>query len=85
MRGAAAWANLQAALTTADPACRDDPRFTADDVSSAELRPICDGCAVREMCAEYARVAPRGAIYGVWAGLVRRTPRQHRDPTLPTR
>ena len=73
-----AWQALQAALRVTKPACRGDDRFTADETPAAELRPICEGCPVFAVCADYAAVRPRGHVYGVLAGHAQRAPREHK-------
>lgn len=69
-----AWADLQQALRSNDPACAGDPRFTSETGEhDADLREICAGCPVQQQCADYARTAPRNSTWGYFSGIVRRT------------
>lgn len=72
MKGQQQFDNLQAALRGKDPACLDDPRFIADEISYADtvfMRGICRSCPVINRCADYAPHAEAG----FWAGAQRGT------------
>jgi hypothetical protein len=67
----AAWRTLTDALAETDPACRDDPRFTDDDASVADLPHmgvLCGSCPIRPACEAYALAMPRALASGFWAG-----------------
>lgn len=70
MKGQQAFDNLQAAMRDKDPACLDDDRFIADELSYPDavmMRGICRTCPVINRCAEYAPYAEAG----FWAGAQR--------------
>ncbi len=68
-RASEAFEVLTLATIDTDPACQNDDRFTAEDLSTADmadLAAICDTCALYRPCREYADLArPRS---GFWAG-----------------
>ncbi|TFD25869.1 hypothetical protein [Cryobacterium lyxosi] len=65
-RATDAYTRLQVAMTSSDPACQQDTRFTDDDQAIGELAPICRACPLYDGCATYAELdRPLG---GVWAG-----------------
>lgn len=69
MSAAAAWSELSRALLVHEPACRDDHRFTADDVEQdPDLRSTCQACPVVAECRAYAQQAHGHRIAGFWAG-----------------
>jgi hypothetical protein len=73
-RTAAAWQSLNDALAEADPACRNDERFTADDTIAADLesmRGLCASCPMLAQCDAYAAAAPGWIMSGFWAGAKR--------------
>lgn len=70
---AQAFAALQAALRKYEPACRDDPRFTADDAEPAPLKAICAGCPLLTQCRDVAVAGPQGRMFGVIGGRVCRS------------
>ncbi|MBD8479279.1 WhiB family transcriptional regulator [Microbacterium sp. CFBP 8794] len=59
-------------MIDAEPACRGDDRFTADDSDPAPLVAICRRCPLIEPCSELARTGNAVPVYGVVGGLVRR-------------
>lgn len=62
-----AWANLQLALETSEPACADNDLFILDDVDAEVLKPVCKKCPVYKPCKTYALIErPSG---GIWAGM----------------
>lgn len=67
----AAYAALIAAMARQQPGCRDDLRFTADDLPEPDARAlaaICDTCPLLPICHEYAEASKPTA--GVWAGRI---------------
>jgi hypothetical protein len=73
-RTAAAWRSLNDALADADPACRNDARFTAESTTAADLdgmRELCAFCPIFAACATYASAAPGWTMSGFWAGAKR--------------
>ena len=65
-RATDAYTRLQVAMTSTDPACQQDTRFTDDDQATGELAPICRACPLYDLCATYAELdRPLG---GIWAG-----------------
>lgn len=70
----ASWTALQTALSTSDPACDGDDRFTQDDITEemrAELLRLCRGCPVLSECSAYARRESNRRLTGFWGGLTR--------------
>lgn len=68
-KGKAEYQALADALTEITPHCHGDDRFTADDLTNPEvtnLKRICAGCEIRDLCAAYGAAARPPA--GVWAG-----------------
>jgi Transcription factor WhiB len=58
--------------------------WTSEDYTQrAETIPLCTGCDLLDLCAQYATELK--ASFGVWAGIDRTpTTRQTRQPTAPT-
>jgi hypothetical protein len=67
------WSVLQSALLCAAPSCAGDDRFTADDLTTAdvaELGAVCAGCPLLRECRAFADSVPYWASWaGVWAGV----------------
>ncbi len=79
-RAAEAFAALLRAMgEVADPTpCRDDPRFTSDDLDDRQVAAgLCEGCPVIELCGNYAEAARE--VTGVWGGQDRTLRRRARD------
>ncbi len=80
MSASIAWQALQQALTTSEPACRDDSRFLNDgraDVLRADLATVCRACPILVECRTYATLARPHNMGGFWAGRWRGKPTQH--------
>ena len=65
-RASDAYTRLQDAMTSTDPACQGDDRFTDDDQAIGELAPICRACKVYDLCATYAELDR--PLAGIFAG-----------------
>lgn len=61
-----AFSRMSTAMLTIAPACQSDDRFTADDQDAEDLRHVCHGSPLFDLCGTYARATHPKA--GVWAG-----------------
>jgi len=74
VRGEAAWAALQEAMSEREPLCLSDPRYIADEHSPGdliEMTETCTMCPLRSLCDAYATEGR--VMAGFWAGRLRGT------------
>lgn len=67
-----AWVSLRRAMVDAEPACRGDDRFTAEDAVLSDLAPICRRCPLFAPCSDLANGSSPIPVWGILGARDRR-------------